>query len=144
MTILEKMYVALRTSMRLNAHRWLPVALLSVLAQPSFANISRANDLPPAGAVEASCIYANQTPSFCKVLVNRARKTITIWYPEGRQSAMNAEYKGKCLKKGCILTGPDYGYPEREKSIIVESTNQKLSWRELNGNNELHVFKFLR
>lgn len=113
--------------MRLNLFSLASIALLAVLAQPPLANISKANELPPAGAVDASCIYASQAPNFCKVRINRARKTILVWYPEGRQSAMNAEYEGSCLKEGCILTGPDYGYPQREKSVIVEFTDQKLS-----------------
>ena len=130
--------------MRLTFPSLASIALFAFLAQSQLVNTSNANELPPAGAVDASCIYASQAPNFCKVRIDRTNKTILVWYPEGRQSAMNAEYTGNCLNEGCILTGPDYGYPQREKSIIVEFTDQILSWRELNANKELHVFKFLK
>ncbi len=68
---------------------------------------SYANQLPPDGAIEASCIYANQTPNFCKVKISPAKNTIWIWRPECRKGAMASEYNAICLNAVCILTGPN-------------------------------------
>lgn len=99
-----------------------------------------ANERPPTGSMDASCSYGSNSPKYCKVKVISARNRISIWYPEGRQSAMAMTYSGNCLKPGCVLIGPDFGYPERQKVKLIKISSNLISWRELNGNKLVSTF----
>ena len=90
-----------------------------------------ANEQPPQGSKDASCLYADNSPEFCKLKIDFARKKISIWYPANRESARTTTYSGKCLKKGCTLIGPDLGYPTREKIRIKSISNTYISWKSL-------------
>ena len=121
--------------------RIINVAVLT-LAGLAFLPLNKylANERPPAGSMDASCSYGSNTPKYCKVKVVSARNRISIWYPEGRQSAMTSTYSGNCLKPGCVLIGPDFGYPERQKVILFKISKKIISWKDLNGNKLVSTF----
>jgi len=98
-----------------------------------------ANEQPPQGSKDASCLYADNSPEFCKIKIDFARKKVSIWEPANRASASTTTYSGKCLKKGCILIGPDLGYPTREKIRIESISNRYISLKVLDSGLTLHV-----
>jgi hypothetical protein len=114
------------------------LALVALLApmQPLHAN-----EKPPQGSKDASCIYSDNPPGFCKVKVDWARNQISIWHPATRESAKTMTYSGKCLTAGCILVGPDLGYPERTRVKITTISSEYISWRELNHNKAASSFR---
>jgi len=105
---------------------------------------SQAEDKPPQGAKDASCRYAGNTPSFCKLkIVSSAPAKILLWVPEGRQSAMTFTYSGPCLARGCVLTGDDFGYGDPAKYEVVEFSSAIVKWKELSGNKAMQEIRIL-
>ncbi len=57
---------------------------------------------------------------------------------------MTLTYTGKCLERGCILTGDDFGYVGGPtKYQILEVTQSLLKWRELTGNKAIEEIRIL-
>jgi len=72
-----------------------------------------ANEQSPQGSKDASCLFADNRPEFCRIKIDFARKEVRIWYPARIGSAFTLRYSGKCLEKGCILIGTQLGYPTK-------------------------------
>jgi len=107
--------------------------------------LSNEGEKPPAGSKDASCRYSDNTPGFCKVrIVSETPGKLQVWIPEGRQSAMASTYTGKCLKKGCILTGEDYGYTGGPaKYEVLEFTKSVIKFKERSLNKAIHEIRIL-
>lgn len=57
---------------------------------------------------------------------------------------MTLTYTGKCLEKGCILTGDDFGYIGGPTTYqLLEITPSKLRWKALSGDKTIEDIRLL-
>lgn len=106
--------------------------------------IAFSSDKPPAGSKDASCRYNGGIPYFCRVRVDQSENKITLWIPEGRQSAMTFTYSGTCLRAGCVLTGEDWGYlGGAERYRILHISPDEILWIGERDDKRLQEIHFL-
>ena len=113
----------------------------NVMAEKVYEGYEQTNKAP-SGSKDAFCQYG-EGREFCRVRVNSATNSITIWMPLTRESPKAFTYKGSCLEKGCVLIGPDFGYPTRSKYRLIYISTKKIIWLELGGNKLKQTIEFM-
>ena len=113
----------------------------STLAVKAYEGYEQTNTAP-SGSKDAFCQYG-EGREFCRVKVDSARNSITIWTPLTRESPKAFTYKGSWLEKGCVLIGPDFGYPTRAKYRLIYISSKKILWLELGGNKLRQTIEFM-
>ena len=87
---------------------------------------------PPKGALEAQCQFGSNPPEYCKAKIDRANQSFSIWTPPNRQGALLNTYKADCFRRGCLITGRDFGtIGGPAKYRLLEISDQKIKFVSL-------------